>query len=100
MFRKVCCSVAMIPAVFSAFGLAPAFAGAQPAKPAARPATARAATAPKAPLMASVDPALFSVGSAYFLVTGRVTIRQATLQLQALVERTGAATHLLWMREA
>ncbi len=48
----------------------------------------------------SVDPALFSVGSAYFLVTGRVTIRQATLQLQALVERTGAATHLLWMREA
>ena len=49
---------------------------------------------------ASVDPALFSVGSAYFLVTGRVTIRQATLQLQALVERTGAATHLLWMREA
>lgn len=49
---------------------------------------------------ASVDPALFSVASAYFLVTGRVTIRQATLRVQALVERQGAATHLLWMREA
>ncbi len=48
----------------------------------------------------AVDPALFSVASAYFLVTGRVKIRQATLQLQALVERQGAATRLLWMREA
>ncbi len=49
---------------------------------------------------ASVDPALFSVASAYFLVTGQVTIRQATLRVQALVERQGAATHLLWLREA
>ncbi len=47
-----------------------------------------------------VDPALFSVASGYFLVTGRVTIRQATLRVQALVERHGASTHLLWMREA
>jgi general secretion pathway protein K len=46
-----------------------------------------------------IDPALFSVASAYFLVTGRVTIRQATLRVQALVERQGAATHLLWTRE-
>lgn len=49
---------------------------------------------------AAVDPALFSVASGYFLVTGRVTIRQATLRVQALVERQGAATHLLWTREA
>ncbi len=48
---------------------------------------------------ADIDPALFSVASAYFLVTGRVTIRQATLRVQALVERQGAATHLLWTRE-
>lgn len=47
----------------------------------------------------SLDPSLFSVASSYFLVTGRITIRAATLQVQALVERLGAATHLLWMRE-
>lgn len=48
---------------------------------------------------ASIDESLFSVASAYFLVNGRVTIRAATLQVQALVERQGAATHLLWQRE-
>ncbi len=48
---------------------------------------------------ASVDPSIFSVASSYFLVNGRVTIRDATLQVQALVERQGAATHLLWQRE-
>ena len=48
---------------------------------------------------ASVDPSLFSVASGHFLVNGRVTIRSATLQVQALVERQGAATHLLWQRE-
>jgi general secretion pathway protein K len=48
---------------------------------------------------ASIDASLFSVASAYFLVNGRVTIRAATLQVQALVERQGAATHLLWQRE-
>ncbi len=47
----------------------------------------------------SVDPSLFSVASGHFLVNGRVTIRAATLQVQALVERQGAATHLLWQRE-
>jgi general secretion pathway protein K len=48
---------------------------------------------------ASVDASLFSVASGFFLVNGRVTIRAATLQVQALVERQGAATHLLWQRE-
>lgn len=43
------------------------------------------------------DPALLSVASSYFLVNGRVAIRQAGLQVQGLVERVGAGTHLLWM---
>ena len=47
----------------------------------------------------SIDASLFSVASNYFLVNGRVTIRAATLQVQALVERQGATTHLLWQRE-
>ena len=38
---------------------------------------------------ASVDPSLFSVASNYFLVTGRITIRAATLQVNALVVRDG-----------
>ncbi len=42
---------------------------------------------------------LVSVATGYFLVTGRVTVRQATLQVQALVERFGPTTHLLWVRE-
>jgi general secretion pathway protein K len=45
------------------------------------------------------DPNLMSVNTSYFIVTGRVTIRQATLQVQALVERFGPTTYLLWVRE-
>ncbi len=45
------------------------------------------------------DGSLVSVATSYFIVTGRVTIRQATLQVQALVERFGPTTHLLWVRE-
>ena len=45
------------------------------------------------------DPALLSVATSYFLVTGKVTIRQAGLQVQGLVERSGPATHLLWMSQ-
>ncbi len=45
------------------------------------------------------DPADVSVSTQFFLVQGRVVIRQASLQVQALVERHGASTHLLWMRE-
>ncbi len=44
-------------------------------------------------------PDQITVASNYFLVTGMVTIRQATLQVQGLVERQGATTHLLWLRE-
>lgn len=46
-----------------------------------------------------VDPSLLSVATSYFLVMGRVAIRQAGLQVQGLVERNGAATHLLWMNQ-
>ena len=46
-----------------------------------------------------IDPARLCVASSYFLVTGRVAIRQAGLQVQGLVERSGAATHLLWMNQ-
>ncbi len=47
-----------------------------------------------------LDPALLSVATSYFLVNGRVAIRQAGLQVQGLVERSGAVTHLLWMNQA
>jgi hypothetical protein len=33
------------------------------------------------------------------MVTGTVTIRAATLEVQALVERLPTATRLLWVRE-
>ncbi|MFM8467973.1 MAG: type II secretion system minor pseudopilin GspK [Oxalobacteraceae bacterium] len=46
-----------------------------------------------------IDPALLSVATSYFLVNGRVAIRQASLQVQALVERSAATTHLLWMHQ-
>lgn len=47
----------------------------------------------------SVDPSLLSVTTRFFLVNGHITIKHASLQVQGLVERTGAATYLLWMRE-
>lgn len=47
----------------------------------------------------SFDGGRLGVASNYFVVTGRVTIRQATLQIQALVERQPSATRLLWVRE-
>jgi len=40
-----------------------------------------------------------SVSTNFFLVNGRVTIRQAALQVQGLVERNGATTRLVWVRE-
>ena len=46
-----------------------------------------------------IDPALLSVATSYFLVNGRIAIRQAGLQVQGLVERGGAGTHLLWVSQ-
>ena len=47
----------------------------------------------------SFDGGRLGVASNYFIVTGRVTIRSATLQIQALVERQPSATRLLWVKE-
>jgi general secretion pathway protein K len=40
-----------------------------------------------------------AVSTHFFLVNGRVTIRQAALQVQGLVERNGATTQLVWVKE-
>ncbi len=42
---------------------------------------------------------LAAVATSYFLVNGRVTIGEASLQVQGLVERHGPTTHLVWLRE-
>lgn len=44
-------------------------------------------------------PSQLSVATSYFLVNGRVTIGEASLQVQGLVERHGPTTHLVWLRE-
>lgn len=46
------------------------------------------------------DPALLSVGTHFFIVNGHITLQHASLQVQGLVERSGSATYLLWVREA
>ena len=40
-----------------------------------------------------------SVTTNYFLVNGKVHINRAGLEMQALIERTGASTKLIWIRE-
>ena len=45
------------------------------------------------------DPDEISVATRFFLVNGRVSMREAMLQVQALIERQGTLTRLLWMRE-
>jgi len=47
----------------------------------------------------AIDPARVGVSSAYFMVSGKVTARNTTLQMQALVERKLGATRLIWVRE-
>ncbi len=41
----------------------------------------------------------FSVTSSYFLIDGKVHMNRARLDMQALLERNGAVTKLLWIRE-
>ena len=45
------------------------------------------------------DPEQLSVATHFFLVSGRVSMREAMLQVQALIERQGTMTRLLWARE-
>lgn len=47
----------------------------------------------------SIDGNAVNVSTRFFLVNGRITIRNAALQVQGLVERNGSATQLLWVRE-
>lgn len=47
----------------------------------------------------SIDANQVTVSSNFFLVSGRVTLRQAVLQIQALVERNGTNTQTIWVRE-
>lgn len=47
----------------------------------------------------SIDGNAVNVSTRFFLVNGRITIREAALQVQGLVERNGANTQLLWVRE-
>jgi general secretion pathway protein K len=47
----------------------------------------------------SVSANQVSTTTNFFLVNGRVTIRQAVLQVQGLVERFGVSTRLVWVRE-
>ncbi len=44
-------------------------------------------------------PSQVAVATSYFLVNGRVTIGDASLQVQGLVERHGPTTHLVWLCE-
>ena len=45
------------------------------------------------------DPDELSVATWFFLVNGRVSMREAMLQVQALIERQGTLTRLHWVRE-
>ena len=47
----------------------------------------------------SIDANQVTVSSNFFLVNGRVILRQAVLQIQALVERNGMNTQTIWVRE-
>ncbi|MFZ5524473.1 MAG: type II secretion system minor pseudopilin GspK [Pseudomonadota bacterium] len=46
-----------------------------------------------------VSPGKVSVTTNYFLVNGRVHMTRAELDIQALIERNGATTKLIWIRE-
>lgn len=48
----------------------------------------------------SASPSEISVASDYFLVNGKARMNRAELKIQALVERNGANTRLVWIRES
>ena len=47
----------------------------------------------------SVSPGKVSVFTHYFLVNGKVRMTRAELDIQALIERNGSITKLIWIRE-
>ena len=46
-----------------------------------------------------IHPQAITLSTNYFLVNGRISLRQNALQIQALVERNGLNTKVLWIRE-
>ena len=46
-----------------------------------------------------IHPQAITLSTNYFLVNGRISLRQNGLQIQALVERSGLNTEVLWIRE-
>lgn len=53
----------------------------------------------RTPGAGSVPQNALSVSTRYFLVNGMVSIDRAGLEVQALIERSGARTKLLWIRQ-
>lgn len=47
----------------------------------------------------TINPQAITLSTNYFLVNGRISIRQNALQIQALVERSGLNTEVIWIRE-
>jgi len=47
----------------------------------------------------AINPQSITLSTNYFLVNGRISLRKNALQIQALVERSGLNTELIWIRE-
>ena len=47
----------------------------------------------------TINPQAITLSTNYFLVNGKISLRQNALQIQALVERNGFNTEVLWIRE-
>ena len=47
----------------------------------------------------TINPQAITLSTNYFLVNGRISLRQNGLQIQALVERNGLNTEVIWIRE-
>jgi type II secretory pathway component PulK len=47
----------------------------------------------------TINPQAITLSTNYFLVNGRISLRQNAMQIQALVERSGLNTEVIWIRE-
>ncbi len=47
----------------------------------------------------TINPQAIILSTNYFLVNGRISLRQNAMQIQALVERSGLNTEVIWIRE-
>jgi general secretion pathway protein K len=46
-----------------------------------------------------INPQAITLSTNFFLVNGRISLRQNAMQIQALVERSGLNTEVIWIRE-